>query len=73
MYSIRLETEMDIYILDLLSVKWFEYFNNKTWIWAAARQNQQNEMCAQQRLRSARTSAQSDQSLHCALNRYLRA
>ena len=30
-------------------------------------------MCAQQNLRSAWASAQSDQILHCALNRYLRA
>ena len=34
-------------------------------IWAASWQNQQNGMCAQQRLRSAWASAQSDQSLHC--------
>ena len=34
------------------------------WNWAAARQNQQNDLCAQRRLRSA----QSDQSLCCALN-----
>ena len=34
-------------------------------IWAASWQNQQNGMCAQRRLRSAWTSAQSDQSLHC--------
>ena len=41
-------------------------------IWAAARQNQQNDLCAQQRLRSAWVdlrsawaSAQSDQSLRC--------
>ena len=33
--------------------------------WAASRQNQQNGMCAQWRLRSAWTSAQSDQSLRC--------
>ena len=32
---------------------------------AASRQNQQNGMCAQQRLRSAWASAQSDQSLRC--------
>ena len=32
-------------------------------IWAAARQNQQNNMCAQWRLRSAWASAQSDQSV----------
>ena len=32
-------------------------------IWAASWQNQQNGMCAQQRLRSAWASAQSDQSL----------
>ena len=31
-------------------------------IWAAKRQNQQNDMCAQRRLRSAWVSAQSDQS-----------
>ena len=34
-------------------------------IWAAAWQNQQNELCAQWRLRSAWASAQSDQSLRC--------
>ena len=33
--------------------------------WATSWQNQQNGMCAQQRLRSAWASAQSDQSLHC--------
>ena len=36
--------------------------------WTGARQNQQNDMCAQRRLRSAWVSAQSDQSLRCALN-----
>ena len=34
-------------------------------MWVAARQNQQNDLCAQQRLRSA-ASAQSDQSSLCA-------
>ena len=34
----------------------------KSDIWAAAQQNQQNDMCAQRRLRSAWASAQSDQS-----------
>ena len=38
-------------------------------ICAAARQYQQNNICAQRRLRSAWASAQSDQGLHCALNR----
>ena len=33
-------------------------------IWAVSWQNQQNDKCAQQRLRSAWASAQSDQSLH---------
>ena len=42
-------------------------------IWAASWQNQQNGMCVQRRLRSAWASAQSDQSLCCALNGYLRA
>ena len=37
-------------------------------IWTGAWQDQQNDMCAQWRLRSA----QSDQSLRCALNRKLR-
>ena len=35
-----------------------------TGYWAAAWQNQQNDMCAQRRLRSAWASTQSDQSLH---------
>ena len=34
-------------------------------IWAASWQNQQNGMCAQRRLISAWTSAQSDQSFRC--------
>ena len=34
-------------------------------IWAASWQNPQNDFCAQRRLRSAWTSAQSDQSLRC--------
>ena len=34
-------------------------------IWASARQNQENDMCAQRRLISALASAQSDQSLCC--------
>ena len=33
--------------------------------WAAAWQNQQNDLCAQQRLRSAWASAQSFQSIRC--------
>ena len=37
-------------------------------IWAAARQYQQNDLCARRRLRSAWASAQSDQSL-----RYIRS
>ena len=37
-------------------------------IWSSAWQNLQNGMCAQRRLRSAWTSAQSDQCLCCALN-----
>ena len=41
-------------------------------IWAASWQNQQNYLWAQQRLRSAWASAQSDQSLSCALSGYLR-
>ena len=41
-------------------------------IWAAARQNWQNGMCTQRRLRSAWASAQSDQSLCCALYGWIR-
>ena len=36
--------------------------------WAAAWQNQHNDLGAQQRLRSAWASAQSDQSFRCVLN-----
>ena len=39
---------------------------------AASWQNQQNDMCAQRRLRSAWASTKSDQSLRC-VNRWLRA
>ena len=52
--------------------KWFVYMFLDTVLrqkmhnkWAAARQNQQNDLCAKRRLRSAWTSAQSDQSLRC--------
>ena len=41
-------------------LKWFQYEN-----WATAWQNQQNDLCAQGRLRSAWASAQSDQSQRC--------
>ena len=37
-------------------------------IWATSWQDQQNIICAQRSLRSAWASAQSDQSLRCALN-----
>ena len=41
-------------------MKWFQYEN-----WSTAWQNQQNDLCAQRRLRSAWASAQSDQSQRC--------
>ena len=41
------------------------YGNWPVWKWAAARQNQQNDLYAQRRLRSAWAYAQSDQSLRC--------
>ena len=41
------------------------FYHRKKGICAAARQNQQNGMCAQRRLRSAWASAQSDQSSLC--------
>ena len=41
-------------------LKWFQYEN-----WATAWQNQQNDLCAQRRLRTAWASAQSDQSQCC--------
>ena len=44
------------------------HFITKCYKWATTRQNQHNDMCAQQRLRSAFASAQSDQSLRYALN-----
>ena len=40
-------------------------------IWASTRQNLQNSMCAQQRLRSAWASAQSDQSLAVCIKKTL--
>ena len=40
--------------------------------WAIARQNQENCICAQRRLRSAWASARSDQSICCALSGKLR-
>ena len=40
----------------------------ESYIWAAALQNKQNDMCAQRRLRPTRASAQSDQCLHRAHN-----
>ena len=60
---------------------WYPYFYTSThpssafhnsgftliYIWATARQNQQNDQCTQRRLRSAWASAQADQSLRCAL------
>ena len=41
-------------------LKWFQDEN-----WAMAWQNQQNDLCAQRRLRSAWASAQSDQGQRC--------
>ena len=41
-------------------MKWFQHEN-----WSTAWQNQQNDLCAQRRLRSAWASAQSDQSQRC--------
>ena len=40
-------------------------FQPSLYTWAASWQNQQNGMCAERRLRSALTSAQSDQRLRC--------
>ena len=49
------------------AVKYREYQSNVILvIWATSWQNQQNDMCAQQRLWSAWASAQSDQSSQCA-------
>ena len=45
------------------SRSWFHW---KAMIWAASWQNQQNDMYAQRKLRSACASAQSDQSSLCA-------
>ena len=53
-----------------LSLAWYHFYIIK---WAATWQNQQNEVCIRRRIRPAWASAQSDQSLHCALNRLLRA
>ena len=42
---------------------WIWHFSKLQTIWAVSWQYQQNDMCAQRRLRSALASAQSDQSL----------
>ena len=42
-------------------LKWFQYKN-----WATAWQDQQNDLCAQRKLRSAWASSQSDQSQRCS-------
>ena len=55
----------------VIGVRHFRIFTVHV-IWAASWQNQQNGMCTKRRLRSAWASAQSDQSLHYALNGYLR-
>ena len=46
--------------LQRMTLKWFQYEN-----WDTAWQNQQTDLRAQWRLRSAWASAQSDQSQHC--------
>ena len=43
---------------------WFCALQGSKRIWATALQNQQNDLCAQQRLISAWASVQSDQSIH---------
>ena len=50
------------------SVGFVVYTTVRFMFWAASWQNQQNSMCAQWRFRSALASAQSDQSLRCALS-----
>ena len=40
------------YCTSLTRTFWMEEINQSVWIWAASRQNQQNGMCAQRRLRS---------------------
>ena len=60
-------------VVGYLVIKWqydlrftfYRQFLLSVHMWAASWQNQQNGMCAQRRLRSAWTSAQSDQSLRC--------
>ena len=54
-----------------MNKKCFSWYHSLAAIWAASWQNKQNGMCAQRRLRSAWASAQSDQSLRCALNGYV--
>ena len=59
-----------LYEMMLSLFRWMPSYLRK--YWAAAPQNQQNDLCAQRRLKSVWASAQSDQSLHCALNGKLR-
>ena len=57
----RYEHPDDIYMLFNPWCKGKEYIK-----WAAARQNQQNDLCTQWKLRTAWASAQTDQSLRCS-------
>ena len=45
--------------------------DQNTSIWAAAWQNQENDLCAQRRPRSAWASAQTNQSLRCRFEEIL--
>ena len=47
------------------SKKVFNLMNSKIWERATGQQNQQNDLCAQRRLKSGWASASSDQSLRC--------
>ena len=66
----NLRTDWSITKICAHSFKWIHkllhYLSHISW------ENQKSGMCAQWRLRSALASAQSDQSLRCVLNRYLK-
>ena len=62
------DTVANLYFRNHFTIKLFNNMKGIIMIWAALWQNQQNDMCAQW---SDWASAQSDQSLRCALNGYL--
>ena len=67
-FLLSVAVKIEVHCVTKLYVFWGMCSRRVKDIWAASLQNQQNGMCAQRRLRSAWASAQSDESLRCALS-----